>query len=932
LIKIRKLYWSLLVLWLLLLPILVMANPKPSAAFFYAANPPVTELKAFDMVMVDPTSAKINPVQYQNRNPYSQLFAYVSVGELDRYPAGVKSIDSTWVIGKNKAWGTRVLDLSNPKVRQFLLEHFIKPFWQQGYRGFFLDTLDSYQLAVKNDKDVAAQQRGLIAFIKSIKQQYPKAKLILNRGFDILPKVHQDIMAVAAESLFTGWYQAKKQYLPVPEKDREWLLSQLNKVKQHYHLPAIVIDYLPAAKRAQAKEVADKIAALGFIPWVANHALSNMGVGAITVLPRQILMLYAAKSNTTLMQTDVLTYAAMPLEYLGYVPIFRSINKPFLTDPLVGRYAGIVVWLNDNNNPRGPALLKWLDQQAKQGMKIAFVNNFGVPFTNANLLAKFGLQTKTTTSETNKLTITKQAAMVGFEIKPYVHTQDFTPLKAINAEVLFQVRNNNNDVSDLAAITPWGGYVLSPIVLLTLPNDQMRWVINPFAFFKRALDLPKIPVPDVTTANGLRLLMVHVDGDGFPSKAEWPNGPYSAQVLLDDILKKYKIPQTISVIQGEVAPDGLYPKQAQALEKIARAIFALPWVQIASHSYSHPYKWRKAEHEVDLKNTQTIIEGYRLPIKNYTFNLKKEIIDSVNYINKTLAPPNKRCQIFLWTGDTDPSEAAVKMTYRIGLLNMNGGDTVITNDNPSLTAVAPLGVYKGQYFQVFAPNQNENIYTNNWTGPFFSYQRAIETFKLTNKPRRLKPINIYYHFYSATKRSSLRALTTVYDWALRQQTFKIYASDYINKVLDFNRLVIAKIPNGWMLRGNTYLRELRIPKKWGVPDLFNSQNVIGFKAYLNSYYIHLGPALQTRLILTNNKIATIPYLVSANGFVEGFSRHNNETIIKLKGYLPLKFALANVGQCQVSINDQKQQVSRGVQVSTFQLKDKRVAIVKVTCQ
>ncbi|MFO1353952.1 MAG: hypothetical protein U1E88_05745 [Acinetobacter sp.] len=63
-----------------------------------------------------------------------------------------------------------------------------------------------------------------------------------------------------------------------------------------------------------------------------------------------------------------------------------------------------------------------------------------------------------------------------------------------------------------------------------------------------------------------------------------------------------KIPTQAFVIEGEIAPDGLYPKQSPQLEPIAREIFALPWVEIASHTYSHPFNWNMAQTQTEAEN------------------------------------------------------------------------------------------------------------------------------------------------------------------------------------------------------------------------------------------------------------------------------------------------------------------------------------------
>ena len=213
-------------------------------------------------------------------------------------------------------------------------------------------------------------------------------------------------------------------------------------------------------------------------------------------------------------------------------------------------------------------------------------------------------------------------------------------------------------------------------------------------------------------------------------------------------------------------------------------MFALPHVEAASHSFSHPFRWKKLP-------AGSEDEGYNLAIPGYAYDVDREVAGSVKYV-ESLLPKGKRCEVFLWTGDCNPKKETLEKTYQAGLLNMNGGETIMSRMRPSLTAVAPLGIPRDAIFQVYAPNQNENMYTNLWTGPFYGYERVIETFQLTDKPLRLKPINIYYHTYSASKPASLKALKKVYDWALSQPVLPLHASAYARKVLDFNEQTLAR--------------------------------------------------------------------------------------------------------------------------------------------
>ncbi len=57
-------------------------------------------------------------------------------------------------------------------------------------------------------------------------------------------------------------------------------------------------------------------------------------------------------------------------------------------------------------------------------------------------------------------------------------------------------------------------------------SEHRRWILDPFAFLRKALRLVPLPSPDATTENGRRIATVHIDGDGFVSRAEVPGSPY----------------------------------------------------------------------------------------------------------------------------------------------------------------------------------------------------------------------------------------------------------------------------------------------------------------------------------------------------------------------------------------------------------------------
>ncbi|MCA1665318.1 MAG: hypothetical protein LC659_13820, partial [Myxococcales bacterium] len=313
-------------------------------------------------------------------------------------------------------------------------------------------------------------------------------------------------------------------------------------------------------------------------------------------------------------------------------------------------------------------------------------------------------------------------------------------------------------------------------------------------------------------------------------------------------------------------------------------------VELASHSFSHPLAWpRSALQSHGKENNPLVIPGYQ-------FDLAREIDGSVAYINQRLAPPDKRVRVFLWSGDALPDAAALARVDRLGLRALNGGDTGITREYPSLTELSALARPVGKRLAVYAPVDNENIYTNLWRGPFYGYRSVLETFALTDMPRRLRPISIYYHFYSGSKLAALRALDEVYQWAEAQPTLPLYASEYVDKVQELYRASWARrLDGGWQLRGARALRTARLDHALGWPDLSRSRGVAGVSELPEGRYVSFTGDVDPILYLTPAPPGG-PYLESANAEIVHWDGRGDRTELRLRGHLPVELVVATGGR------------------------------------
>ena len=868
---------------------------NPSIAFYYADHPPDL-LAQFDQVVVEPQHVDARELKQLRRHGAS-IFAYVSVGEVQRSRPWHGHLNRAWFLGENPDWDSDIVDLGQAGWREFLIEQRMQALWDRGYRAFFLDTLDSYLRVVSEAQDVAAQEAALITLVRDIKHRFPTAKLLLNRGFPIIPEVAPLVDGVVAESLFASWNPASEGFESVAETDRQWLLGQLTTISDTYRLPVTVIDYLPPARRDEAHAVARQIAALGFTPWVAGPHHDYLGIGALEVLPREILLLYDSgpeASELFLVHSNVHDLAALPLEYMGYVPVYLDVRQGLPDYPLRGRYAGVVSWFKGGiERPDYPA---WLARRVEEGIPVALLGDLGFS-PDPEFLARLGMASAH--DPVPPLRVSVYDSLLGFEAeppRPWSNLIAYTTRDPDNRTHL-TLTDASGQVLAPVVTGRWGGMALAPWAIDAGINGQSRWILDPFSFFRNALHLPDIPLPEVTTENGRRLWLAHIDGDGYLNRAEMPGTPYAAQTILEKILKKYPHwPHTVSIIEGEIGPSGLYPEQSPVLTRIAREIFRLPGVEIASHGYSHPFDWHKIIQNPEPSGV------YNLPIPGYRFDLQREIAGSADYIDTQLAPAGKKTRLFLWTGDTLPDEAALAQARRRGLANLNGGNTIIRNEYPWLSMVSPMARPVGAETQIYAPVANENLYTELWRRNFSGYRRVIETFKLTDKPRRLKPIGIYYHFYSGSKPAGLRALHEAYDWSLKQETLPLYTSEYVARVQAFRRVGVARLQDGGLrYSGVDDLLTLRLRPGAGWPSLTRSEGVAGVRMLHDGQYISLAGKHTATLYLTDTP-PQIPYLHQANAPLKDWRRDKDGIQLRLRGHLPVMLEIAGLGattQCHI---------------------------------
>ena len=622
--------------------------------------------------------------------------------------------------------------------------------------------------------------------------------------------------------------------------------------------------------------------------FITLFALALAPIAQAREVPRTILGIHDNPVTAGVDESSLYSIAEMPLNHLGLKLEYANIRTE--TPRLTGRsdIRGVLIWFNDGRKLPLARLVSLVKEATSRSIPVVLVGSIPnetddkgkqISLADQNrLLSLLELQSEGKfLPYTFDLRVrTKVSEYVELERKlpnPPPATEAITPLRdSARALLSYDRKGDEGGLIYPVVLTDKGGYIASGFSHFEGRNGAfLQWYVNPFRFFADAFRTKGMPIPDTTTVAGRRIFYSHIDGDGWGnvSTADKYSGKglYASEVILRDVVDGFPdLPVTVAPIAADLDPAWTGTIRSQ---QIARALFSRRNVEPASHTYTHPFEWRffgpgyKPENELPFlakyakhnlapgmqakphSHKSQLSHNYDAPraFGDIPYSLKREMEGSAAYIN-AFCPPGKKVRLIQWSGDTSPTEDAVAAAIRAGLLNLNGRDTRFDGDTPSYTAVSPLGKRSGKFMQVSASHANENVYTDLWQGRFFGFRYLVSSLQNTERPLRVKPVNIYYHMYSGEKQASLKALTDVMEHAASLELAPITATDYAAIGQGFYTLRLEELaPLKWRVVNRGALNTLRMDNAGTLAvDAQGSKGVLGARRTGSTLYIALDPA------------------------------------------------------------------------------------------
>lgn len=267
---------------LLVLAAVALARPALCAPIgnwlcYYGAECTVADYQRFDLAVLD--GVKHPPLKHTAPGR-PLLLGYVSVGEeRPGGPAWVLVQHQNFVAGKNKNWGSYVIDMRSQKWQSILLDIIIPKVLAQGFDGVFLDTIDS-ALALAEGKDKAKytyMRAHVLAFLGKLRQRFPGIYIAMNRGLELMPAAAPLIDFLLIEDLSYEYDFETKTYRPVkPEVQKQLVDAAVRGQVANPRLTVLTLDYAKPDQQDAIRQSIEYSRSKGFVPYVSTVELDKV--------------------------------------------------------------------------------------------------------------------------------------------------------------------------------------------------------------------------------------------------------------------------------------------------------------------------------------------------------------------------------------------------------------------------------------------------------------------------------------------------------------------------------------------------------------------------------------------------------------------------------------------------------------------------------
>ncbi len=243
-------------------------------AVYYNDALPASEFDHLDMVVFD----RRHYPDFTSLKGKTKVLAYISIGEVyDDVPEKVTLEKARALLYQNERWKSHAVDITAP-VWHSIVMGYVADAAAKGFDGVMLDTLDSplYWAETKAPNRQKAIRKAATSLIASIRRTHPTMKIVLNRGFSVLPTVAGHIDYALAESILTNTDVSTGQFaLNSPNTFYQAAKQLQTVVALAPQLQILTLDYWNSDDVIGMQRIYATQREQGFIPYVTTPELRD---------------------------------------------------------------------------------------------------------------------------------------------------------------------------------------------------------------------------------------------------------------------------------------------------------------------------------------------------------------------------------------------------------------------------------------------------------------------------------------------------------------------------------------------------------------------------------------------------------------------------------------------------------------------------------
>lgn len=256
-------------------------NQVTSYVCYYGKFDP--RMANFDVAILEPDSLTKEQIQSLKKQG-TYTIGYLSIGEDDslnkgdgKGPGGYASYyfdDGKGHPAQNGNWNSYYTNAANALWQDVIVYQRAKQILiDKGCDGLFLDTLDTVDL-YRDTRD------GMVGLVKKLRDTYPDKKLVINRGFTVLPNVAQYLDGLMFEDFSSTYDFETKKYAEASPEDKNTnlmlVVNTVNQLKKEHYFVTFGLDYALSTDKSLIQQYYDTFWEYDMIPYVSTIDLGKV--------------------------------------------------------------------------------------------------------------------------------------------------------------------------------------------------------------------------------------------------------------------------------------------------------------------------------------------------------------------------------------------------------------------------------------------------------------------------------------------------------------------------------------------------------------------------------------------------------------------------------------------------------------------------------